>query len=153
MSDNPHVQYANYQRMHKSKKSQGFRWDANYAERQMIRISNLHKLKTGKHINAHAEALVAHHEKAKEIKRQYVQHSTDLVHAKKAGDKERMERAAKGKAQAEKDHLAHTGEPVHESVEQQREIKQMKTLKGIQRCMLERLQSHWHEREEWSQSS
>jgi len=91
MSDNPHVQYANAKLRHKKQKSQGFHSDAKHAEREMIRISNLHKIKTGKHINDHAEKLVAHHEKAKEIKRQYVQHSTDLIHAKKAGDKERME--------------------------------------------------------------
>jgi hypothetical protein len=101
----------------------------------MIRISNLHKIKTGKHINPHAEAIVAHHEKAKEIKRQYVQHSTDLIHAKKAGDKERMERAAKGKAKAEKAHFAHTGEPVEEkSVEYKPSIKEgrkMKTFKEM----------------------
>jgi hypothetical protein len=135
MSDNPHVQYANAKLRHKKQKSQGFHSDAKHAEREMIRISNLHKIKTGKHINDHAEKLVAHHEKAKEIKRQYVQHSTDLIHAKKAGDKERMERAAKGKAQAEKDHLAHTGEPAEEKfVEYKRPIregKQMKTFKEL----------------------
>ena len=130
MSDNPHVQYANAKLRHKKQKSQGFHSDAKHAEREMIRISNLHKIKTGKHINDHAEALVAHHEKAKEIKRQYVQHSTDLIHAKKAGDKERMERAAKGKAQAEKDHLAHTGEPAEEKfVEYKRPIKEGKEMK------------------------
>ncbi len=135
MSDNPHIQYANLQLRHKKQKSQGFHHDVKHAEREMIRISNLHKIKTGKHINDHAEALVAHHEKAKEIKRQYVQHSTDLIHAKKAGDKERMERAAKGKAQAEKDHLAHTGEPAEEKfVEYKRpmkEGKEMKTFKEL----------------------
>jgi len=135
MSDNPYIQYANAQLRHKKQKSQGFHSDAKHAEREMIRISNLHKIKTGKHINDHAEKLVAHHEKAKEIKRQYVQHSTDLIHAKKAGDKERMERAAKGKAQAEKDHLAHTGEPAEEKfVEYKRpmkEGKEMKTFKEL----------------------
>lgn len=135
MSDNPYIQYANAQLRHKKQKSQGFHSDAKHAEREMIRISNLHKIKTGKHINDHAEKLVAHHEKAKEIKRQYVQHSTDLIHAKKSGDKKRMERAAKGKAQAEKDHLAHTGEPAEEkSVEYKRPIregKQMKTFKEL----------------------
>jgi hypothetical protein len=135
MSDNPHIQYANLQLRHKKQKSQGFHHDVKHAEREMIRISNLHKIKTGKHINDHAEKLVAHHEKAKEIKRQYVQHSTDLIHAKKAGDKERMERAAKGKAQAEKDHLAHTGEPAEEKfVEYKRpmkEGKEMKTFKEL----------------------
>jgi hypothetical protein len=135
MSDNLHIAYANAQLRHKKQKSQGFHSDAKHAEREMIRISNLHKIKTGKHINPHAEAIVAHHEKAKEIKRQYVKHSTDLIHAKKAGDKERMERAAKGKAQAEKDHLTHTGEPVEEkSVEYKPAIKEgrkMKTFKEM----------------------
>jgi len=136
MSDNPHVQYANAKLRHKKQKSQGFHSDAKHAEREMIRISNLHKIKTGKHINDHAEALVAHHEKAKEIKRQYVQHSTDLIHAKKAGDKERMERAAKGKAQAEKDHLAHTGEPAEEKfVEYKRPMKESKEMKTFKEMM------------------
>ena len=136
MSDNPHVQYANAKLRHKKQKSQGFHSDAKHAEREMIRISNLHKIKTGKHINDHAEKLVAHHEKAKEIKRQYVQHSTDLIHAKKAGDKERMERAAKGKAQAEKDHLAHTGEPAEEKfVEYKRPMKEGKEMKTFKEMM------------------
>jgi len=64
MSDNPHVQYANAKLRHKKQKSQGFHSDAKHAEREMIRISNLHKIKTGKHINDHAEALVAQRNKA-----------------------------------------------------------------------------------------